>query len=83
MKQLKHLEWVANHPVKQDGYWKVFWPGAPADRPKYQGHVTRVRPGMYEARPFGGRAIYGSTMHDVARRLVANINGIYPCQLPR
>lgn len=84
MKQLKRLDWLAQGaPPGRDSYWKAFWRDAPKSRPQYQGYVTRVRPGLCEARAFGGRALYGSTMHAAARRLVAQINNVYPSQLPR
>lgn len=74
------IEWIPSSTVSNDSSGR-FWC---ANVNGYtRGYVTRLRSGNYEGAYYGSRRFRGTSMQQVARRVVAWANNIYPSQLPR
>lgn len=76
MKLKYHVEWVPTG-VYGDKFW---WANCFGSN---RGYVMKTRSGIYTGHAVGSKHFRGKTLKQVARRVVAHINNIYPSQLPR
>lgn len=73
----KRVEWkVASNGPHGERWWALVDGVA-------RGYVAKIRANRYEAYVGGSPRAYLPTMHAAGRSVVARLNYIYPCQLPR